>query len=110
MTEEGELRMADLDHERARRLGLEIEMRELHQRLIAREQSLAELNRRVVELERGGRGTSDVTSLVVRNHELEREVHELTAELDRLRSTKLFRWARPARTLYGVFRGLSTDA
>ena len=108
MSQEGENGMVDLDHERARRLSLEIEVRDLRQRLTARELSLSELNRRVVELERGGTGIADL-SLAVRNHELERELHELTAELERLRNTKLFRWARPARSVYGALRGISAN-
>lgn len=89
------------------RLTLEVEVRELRQRIARREHALTELNRRIVELERGGQGVADLTSLTVRNHELERQVYELerqvshlTAELNRLRNTKLFRWAAPARRIY----------
>ena len=91
------------------RLALEVEVRELRQRLAVREQALGELNRRVVELERGGRGVADLTSLTVRNHGLERQVYELDAELSRLRRTKLFRWSAPARRLYRLLREPSAD-
>jgi hypothetical protein len=95
------------DQEEGSRLGLETELRDLRQRLAVRERSLAEMNRRVVQLERGGTGVAEVSSLTVRNGELEAQNRELAAEIDRLHNTKLFRWTRPARTAYRWAREIS---
>ncbi|HVA73434.1 MAG TPA: hypothetical protein VNF71_02565 [Acidimicrobiales bacterium] len=89
-----------IDQEIGGRLALETELRDLRQRLAVRERSLAEMNRRVVQLERGGTGIAEVSSLTVRNGELEVQNRELAAEIDRLHNTKLFRWTRPARAAY----------
>ena len=88
------------DQEESSRLALETELRDLRQRLGVRERSLAEMNRRVVQLERGGTGVAEVSSLTVRIGELEAQNRELAAEIDRLHNTRLFRWARPARAAY----------
>lgn len=99
------------DRDDLSQLDVETEVRELRQRLAVREQALSELNRRVVQLERGGSGVADTSLLIVRNQELEARVRELDtqvveleAELERLHATKLFRWTRPARTIYGILR------
>jgi hypothetical protein len=96
----------ELDGEQSARLAVEIEVRDLRQRLAVREHSLAELNRRIVQLERGGTGIAEFTSLAARNQELESQVRELVAEQERFRQTKLFRWTRSARLLYGRARRL----
>lgn len=95
---------SEADRDDVSRLALETEVRELRQRLAVREQALADLNRRVVQLERGGSGVADISVLIVRNQELEDRARELEAELARVRETKLFRWTRPARAIYRVVR------
>ena len=102
---------ADSDRDDIGHLAAETEIRELKQRLAVREQALSELNRRVVQLERGGSGVADISLLIVRNRELEARVQELEpkaieleAELDRVYATKLFRWTRPARAAYEILR------
>ena len=91
---------SEIDRDDAGRLALETEVRELRQRLSVRERSLAELNRRVVQLERGGAGITEITSLIARNQELESQLRDVSAEIKRLHQTKLLRWSRPARAAY----------
>lgn len=94
----------DTDRDEMVRLALETEIRDLRQRLAVRERSLAELNRRVVQLEKGGSGVADISVLIVRNQELDSKVRALEAELTRVHQTKLFRWTRPARSIYRMVR------
>ena len=104
--EEGSMTQTS-DQEEGSRLALETELRDLRQRLAVRERSLAEMNRRVAQLERGGTGVAEMSGLTVRNGELEAQNRELSAEIDRLHRTKLFRWTRPARAAYRWAREMS---
>lgn len=74
---------------------LEAEVLALRQRLGQREEVLKVLNRRLLQLERGENGGSQV---------LQDKNSNLRQELDRLRSTKLFRWSSPARDIYSRLR------
>ena len=74
---------------------LEAEVLALQQRLGQREELLKVLNRRLLQLERGESGDSQA---------LKHENSNLHQELDRLRSTKLFRWSSPARDVYSRLR------
>jgi len=109
---------------------LETEVRALRQRLEQREQMLAVLNRRLLQLERGENGSSGMDRaetglLLSQNHELleaNGELHEqngllrqrlhvldeenagLHEQLKLMRDTKLFRWSSPARDVYARLR------
>jgi hypothetical protein len=75
---------------------LEVEVRVLRRTLTQRDEALVTLNRRLMELERGDIGSPGTDQA--------HEVARLEAELDRLRSTKLFRWSAPARDMYRQLR------
>ncbi len=81
------------DYSRVRTL--EAEVRALQQRLAQREELLKVLNRRLLQLERGESGDAQA---------LQDENSNLHQELDRLHSTKLFRWSSPARDVYSRLR------
>lgn len=99
---------------------LDSERRALERQLELRNQALAVLNRRLSQLEQLDGAAAGVQrahlgsdTLVADSGSLAAEViglraanAELAGELARLRSTKLFRWARPARLVYGRLRGL----
>lgn len=70
-------------------------------RVEQREAALAILNRRLLKLELGtngidGMARAETGALAERSHHLE-------AELDNLKSTKLFRWSNPARDVYSRY-------
>jgi hypothetical protein len=74
---------------------LEVEVRDLRQRLEQREQVLKALNRRLLQLERGQEGDTQA---------LQAENDSLRQELGSLRNTKVFRWSTPARDAYSRLR------
>jgi septal ring factor EnvC (AmiA/AmiB activator) len=79
---------------------LESEVRALRQRIEQREKALAQLNRRLLQLERDDIGASgrERAGFGNENDQLRREIAELHA-------TKLFRWTASARTVYARARG-----
>lgn len=81
---------------------LEAEVGALEQRLEQRERMLKDLNRRLLQLERGENGIAgteraDLGEVLSENQAL----HE---ELEALRHTKLFRWSAPMRDVYARLR------
>ncbi len=107
-----------------RRHELEVEVRVLRDRLAQRDTALAQLNRRLLELERGDfSGASPVHArLQALRQELEvatqrvLELESLLAdantraasaerELAAMRQTKVFRWSGPLRAAYRVIGG-----
>lgn len=87
----------------------------LRRRLDQRERLIADLNRRLLSLERGA-ATEQAEAMVATSARL-REVQEelgelradrdrLAAEVERIYSTKLFRLFGPARRAYGRLRGV----
>lgn len=92
------------DDSQSRIRQLEVELRGLRHQLSLREEALVTLNRRLIVLERGGGGLSAVDRA---SHEpLEERNRRLEEELYRMHNTKLFRWATPARNVYGVLRSI----
>jgi hypothetical protein len=88
---------------------LEAEVRFLQQRLDQREQVLKELNRRLLQLERGENGISgmeraETGRLVSEIQALHQENQNLREQLGRLHGTKMFRWSSPARDVYARLR------
>jgi len=81
---------------------LETEVSTLRQRLDQRERLLKELNRRLLQLERGENGMSGVERADVGQVLVENQV--LHEQLELLRNTKLFRWSSPAREVYARLR------
>jgi len=89
--------------EHARIRMLESEVLALQQRLDQREEALRQLNRRLLQLEHGENGISGMERAEV--SQLIAHIEALEGELESLRSTKLFRWAAPARWAYAQLRG-----
>jgi hypothetical protein len=89
---------------RERERSLDAEVRSLQKRLEQRELALGMLNRRLLQLERGDTGFAGMDRAAGGADPA--EVQALRAELDRVYNTKLFRWASPARTIYGALRRL----
>jgi chromosome segregation ATPase len=97
-------------------LALDREVRSLRRRLAQREQMLAGLNRRLLQLERGDNGLSGMQRAELRgpaagHPSLQAELasvkdanRALQEELYWLRHSKVFRWSRPARKVYHVLR------
>jgi len=82
---------------------LESEVLALQQKLDQREETLRQLNRRLLQLERGENGVSGMERAEV--GQLIATIEALENELGSLRNTKLFRWAAPARWAYAQVRG-----
>ena len=110
----------------ADRPSLEVEVRILRDRLVQRDTVLAQLNHRLLELERGEFSEASPTyaRLQTLRHELQTATQRLAEiesaleasrahaanaerELAAMRQTKLFRWSRPLRALYGLVGGRS---
>jgi prefoldin subunit 5 len=92
---------------------LEAEIRALHKQLEVRDQVLAVLNRRLNRLEQADHAAAGVFRAATGQLPpgggeavLRAEVAELRDELERMRATKLFRYARPARAVYRRLREL----
>ena len=111
---------------------LEAQLGALRRQLNQRENALAVLNRRLLQLERGQNGALGVEratrlaptsephpleavnqALTTENEALSAQVRALTTdneclreELQRMRNTRLFRWAAPARGGYARIRRL----
>lgn len=93
---------------------LAVEVRRLGAQLRLREEALRLLNRQLLAVERGEHELSvpppDPSSLrgpepdMHADEQLRTENARLRAELDALMHTKLFRWARPLRWIYGRAR------
>lgn len=82
---------------------LESEVLALRQRLDQREEALRQLNRRLLQLERGENVVPGVERAAV--GQLIATIEALESELGSLRNTKLFRWTAPARWAYTQVRG-----
>jgi hypothetical protein len=105
----------------ARAIALAAQVGALQQKLDQRENALAMLNRRLLQLERtensavgveraaGLAATSDSGLLdsdaFAQIRRLEADNEHLREEIQRIRDTKLFRWAAPARRVYALTRG-----
>ena len=107
---------------------LDGEVQRLQVQLTQRENALTELNRRLLEFDRAQGGldgfaraqltypnvsgdTQDDGALPdtpddAQLHVLSERNHVLEEELAAMRSTRVFRWSRPARRIYARFRGL----
>jgi len=88
--------------EGARIRELEAEVCSLEQRLEQRERMLKDLNRRLLQLERGENGIAGMDRADL--GQVAAENQALQQELDSLRRTKLFRWSAPARDVYARLR------
>ncbi|MGA2521517.1 MAG: hypothetical protein ABSG81_11955 [Acidimicrobiales bacterium] len=81
---------------------LESEVCALEQRLEQREALLKDLNRRLLQLERGENGMAGMERAGFGDVAQENQV--LLEQLESLRNTKLFRWSAPARDVYAKLR------
>lgn len=101
--------ISDGDGDDVEVLALQTEIGTLRRRLQQREVALADLNRRLVALERGAGGDGATARTVADlRSQLTTARHEADmyrAEVDRLYATKLFRMASPARRVYSRLRG-----
>lgn len=107
--------------EHAERHAIEVEVRQLRERLALRERVLAQLNRRLLELERGDFSVTSPTyarlqtlrqQLQVATQQIadlestladqRSEAARVERELAAMRQTKLFRWSAPLRAVYGL--------
>lgn len=101
------------DEPERRMRAMETEVAALRQRLAQREAALAALNRRLLRLSAlehatgAGEAAAQAAQAAQATVEAEARADDLQAELDRLRSTRTFRWTAAPRDVYRRVRRLA---